>query len=89
MRGCEAGRWTGSSQAGVEAVRRFQGGADGQILFVRHNGQSVTHQAVGHAPISIFSDSTVEEQNKLNSAPFLDFLNTVKSYVTWHRHTLR
>lgn len=73
VRGRGAGRWTGSSQAGVKAVRRLQGGADGQILLVGHDGQSVTHQAVGHSPISIFSDPTVEKQSKLDSVPFRDF----------------
>lgn len=64
MRGREAAGWTGSSQAGVEAVGRFQGGADGQILLVGYDGQSVPHQAVGHTSISIFSDSAVENQNE-------------------------
>lgn len=68
--GCEAGRWIRSCQAGVQAGRRFQGGTNGQILFIRHNGESVPHQAVGHTPISIFSDATVEKQNKLNSYSF-------------------
>lgn len=70
-------------------MRRFQAGANGQILFVRHNGQSVTHQAVGHTPISIFSDPTVEKQKKVTSVSFLDLLNTVKSYITWHTYNLR
>lgn len=63
MRGREAAGWIGSSQAGVEAVGRFQGGANGQILFVGYDGQSIPHQAVGHTSISIFSDSAVENRN--------------------------
>lgn len=57
VRGREASRWI---------VRRVQGGANGQILFVRHNRQSVSHQAVSHSALGVFSDSTVEKHTKLD-----------------------
>lgn len=57
VRGREAGRWM---------VRRVQGGANGQILFIGHNRQSVSHQAVSHSALGVFSDSTVEKHTKLD-----------------------
>lgn len=69
VRGREAGGWV---------VRRVQGGANGQILFISHNRQSVSHQAVSHSAIGVFSDSTVEKQNKLDIVPrFISFSSTV------------
>lgn len=70
-RGREVGRWI---------VRRVQGGANGQILFVRHNRQSVSHQAVSHSAVGVFSDSTAEKQTKLDIVPhFIYFICTSKT----------
>lgn len=69
VRGSEAGRWI---------VRRVHGGANGQILFIGHNRQSVSHQAISHSAVSVFSDSTVEKQTKLDIVPrFISFSGTV------------
>lgn len=54
----EVGGQTVFGQSGREAVRGLQGGADGQVLFIRHDSQSISHQAVGHAPVRLLSDST-------------------------------
>lgn len=51
-----------SGLTGGEVVRRLQGGADGQILFICHDSQSITHQAVGQTSICLFSDPTAEKQ---------------------------
>lgn len=54
--GCQIVR----GQTGGKAVRRFQGGADRQVLFICHDGQSVSHQAVGHTSICLLSNSTAD-----------------------------
>lgn len=54
----EVGGQTVFGQSGREAVRGLQGGADGQVLFICHDSQSITHQAVGHTSVCFLSDST-------------------------------
>ena len=51
-----------SGLTGGEVVKRLQGGADGQILFICHDSQSITHQAVGQTSICLFSDPTADKQ---------------------------
>lgn len=51
-----------SGHTGGKTVRRLQGGADGQVLFICHNSQSISHQAVGHTSICLLSDSTADKQ---------------------------
>lgn len=60
--GCEVGCRSVSGQTGGKAVRRVQCGANGQVLFICHDGQSITHQAVGHTSICLLSDSTADKQ---------------------------
>lgn len=62
MEGCEVGCWRVSGQTGGKAVRRLQSGADGQVLFICHDSQSISHQAVGHTSICLLSDSTADKQ---------------------------
>ncbi len=62
VEGCEVGCWSVSGQTGGKAVRRFQCGADGQVLLICHDSQSISHQAVGHTSIRLLSDSTADKQ---------------------------
>lgn len=66
VEGCKIGCWSVSVLTGRKVVRRFEGGADRQVLFICHDSQSISHQAVGHTSICLFSDSTVDKQYKLN-----------------------
>lgn len=67
VEGCEVGCWIVSGQTGGKAVRKFQGGADRQVLFICHDSQSISHQAVGHTSICLLSDSTVDNQTGYNA----------------------
>lgn len=57
----EVGGQTVFGQSGGEAVRGLQGGADGQVLLIGHDSQSISHQAVCHASVRLLSDSAAEE----------------------------
>lgn len=67
VEGCEVGCWIVSGQTGGKAVRKFQGGADRQVLFICHDSQSISRQAVGHTSICLLSDSTVDKQTGYNA----------------------
>lgn len=62
---CEVGCWSVSGQTGGKAEKRLQCGADGQVLFICHDSQSISHQAVGHTSICLLSDSTADKQTEI------------------------
>lgn len=69
--GCAGGCMAVSGHTGGKAVRMLQGGADSQVLFIGHYSQSISHKAIGHTSICLFSYSTTDSKqytiNKTNS----------------------
>lgn len=62
---CEVSWWSVSGQAGGKAVSRLQCGADGQVLLICRDSQSISHQAVSHTSIRLLPDSAADRQNIL------------------------